>query len=351
MNQLIDVSDGVSGSLIDTGLISYNLKAYFSSYLNDDDWGAVNIEFLDGSGTRIGENQIDNEGDTSTWVQKSLLDFVPSETKTIRLNVYGHRITGGGPDGYIDNVDLQLTATLPELAVLVDRNTGSITMYNLTDNTENISGYSITSATYGSLKPASWLSIAENYDSGNPGPNQVDPTHPWSELTHANARGDLSEGDLFSGLGAGLPDDRVVNLGNAWITTPYEDLVFQYVSNGQVVNGIIEFVGNGNQPLPLGDLTANGTINSADWAIFRANQQVDMTGLSLAEAYKKGDLNRDLQNDHADFVLFKEVFDLTNGSGAFVAMLAAIPEPATAIMVLTSGLFVLPVGRRVARGK
>jgi hypothetical protein len=218
--------------------------------------------------------------------------------------------------------------------------TGNITMSNLTGALENISAYSITSA-FESLKPASWLSIAENYDSGNPGPNQVDPAHAWSELTNANAHGDLSETDFASGVGANLANQRTINLGNAWIATPTEDLVFQYISNGQVIDGIVTYIGNNNEPLPLGDLNANGSVTSADWAIFKGSQRGNFSGLSLAEAYRIGDLNGDLQNDHADFILFKEAYNEINGSGSFEAMLAAgpgVPEPTSIVLVLAGGL-------------
>lgn len=349
VSQIIDVSDGVSGALVPTGTIGYVLQGDMSSYLAQGDWGEVYVEFLNSSGAHIGAAQINNQNPGSTWLHKSSAGGVPAGTKTIHVSLIGHvGPVAGAPDGYIDNVDLQLTASVPQLVLLVDRNTGNITLNNLTGSLENISGYSITSE-FGGLKPASWLSIADNYDSGNAGPNQVDATNAWDELTMSSSRGDLSEGDLSSGTGANLADDRVVNLGNAWITTPVEDLLFQYISNGEVITGVVGYVGNNNDSLPLGDLNANGTINSTDWAIFRANQHADMTGLSLAEAYKLGDLNRDLQNDHADFILFKEVFEVTNGAGSFAAMLSSVPEPATAILVLAGGLFAVPIARRSAR--
>jgi hypothetical protein len=170
--------------------------------------------------------------------------------------------------------------------------------------------------------------------------------HAWSELTNPSLHTDLSEGDLASGVGAGLADLRLVDLGNAWIATPTEDLVFQYISGGQVIDGIVGYTDNNLRPLAFGDINASGAINSTDWAIFRANQRGDLSGLSPAEAYRLGDFNGDLQNDHADFIRFKEVFDATNGAGSFEAMLASIPEPSTAMLVLACGLFVLPMARR-----
>ena len=48
-----------------------------------------------------------------------------------------------------------------------------------------------------------------------------------------------------------------------------------------------------------------------------------------------------------DFVIFKTLFDAANGAGAFVTMLAAVPEPTSVVLVLTAGLFSLPLRQRV----
>jgi hypothetical protein len=345
VTQLIDVSGGLSGGLINAGVVGYELSGFFSSYLDDDDYGAVNVEFLNSANVRIGENEINAQGDTATWVQKMTTGGVPAGTTTVRISIFGVRITGGGPDGYIDNVDFQLSATPPELVAIVNRDTGNITIHNLTGSAENISGYSITSEFEG-LKPLSWTSIADNYDSGNPGPNQVDPAHAWTKLTDLNTHGDLSEADLVAGTGANLANNRTVNLGNTWIQTPTEDLIFRYVSNGQVVTGGVSFIGNDNESFAVADLNTNGVVNSADWAIFRANQHGDLSGLSLAEAYRAGDMNGDKLNNFDDFVAFKAAYEWANGGGSFAIMLSSIPEPSSIFLAITSGLLAMPLLRR-----
>jgi hypothetical protein len=227
-----------------------------------------------------------------------------------------------------------------------------MSLSNLTGGPVNIKSYSITSA-FEALDPANakWKSIAENYDAGNPGPNQVDSLHNWTELTVATANGDLSEADLESAMGAALPDDRVVPLGNAgtWISNPNEDLIFRYVSGTQLVRGIVTYTGNGGVALPNGDLNASGNINSADWVILRNNQHTNMSGLSLAEAYRLGDLSGDKLNNHADFVEFKTLYDAANGAGSFAAMVASLPEPSTSILILAAATIVLPAIRRRAK--
>lgn len=83
-----------------------------------------------------------------------------------------------------------------------------------------------------------------------------------------------------------------------------------------------------------GDLNLDGVINVADWGLFRAGQLVNMSGYTSAQALAAGDLNGDFRNDHADFVLFKSAYDVANGTGAFAAMAASVPEPGCAAGVV-----------------
>jgi hypothetical protein len=197
------------------------------------------------------------------------------------------------------------------------------------------------------LDPAGWLSIADNYDNGNPGPNQVD-TNPWAETTATNE--ELTEAESPAVNGATLANNRVVNLGNTWIKNPREDLVFSYTIAGdaQVRPGILTFTGNAGLNFARGDFNADGSITAADWMVFRTNQQADLSADSLAEAYRRGDLNGDKANNFDDFRAFKILFDEANGVGAFAAMAASVPEPSTVILVSLAGVSVISAARRAA---
>ncbi len=83
----------------------------------------------------------------------------------------------------------------------------------------------------------------------------------------------------------------------------------------------------------FGDINGSCSLNVDDWTQFRANQLADLTGLTHAQAYARGDLNGDFRNDHADFVLFKDAYDNAHGSGAFDAMLSIVPEPTAGPML------------------
>jgi hypothetical protein len=347
--QDIAVAAGDTGNAIASGFAGFNLSAYMSSYGTNNDIARANVEFRSSSGAVLGSSLLSDSdpGPDNVWNLNTKTGVIPIGTSTVRLSLYGTPVNGG-PDGYIDNVGFQVSIVpLPALRITVNRNSGSITLSNDTGATVNLSGYNILSDFQG-LNPANWLSITDNYDAGNPGPNQVDAAHSWSELTNASLHSDLSEADLQAGTGATLANGRTVNLGslNAWVKTSHEDLVFQYISAGQVKEGIVSFIGNNGNPFPNGDLNFDGNLTAADWAIFRNNQQTNLLTLTKAQAYQAGDLTGDLKNDHADCILFKQAYDAANGSGAFVGMLASVPEPSTTLLVLAAGTLIGSAARR-----
>lgn len=350
--QDINVAGGPSGTLISSGQAAYNLSAFFSSYLAQNDRGIVQIDFRDAASTSLGTATL-TDSDTSTWGQDFTGGSIPSATQSVRLSVYGIAFSGG-PDGYVDNIGFQVTNDVVQqfLAITVDRDTGGITLANRTGAAVNLSAYSITSAFEG-LTPASWRSIADNYDAGNPGPNQVDAAHQWTKLTDPATHTDLSEADLDAGpsTGASLANNRIVNLSTAggWIKTPREDLVFSYISAGVVKTGIVAYAGHGSQPFANGDLNTDGVINAADWMILRVNQHTNMTSLSLAQAYRLGDLTSDKTSNHADFAAFKTAYETVNGVGSFAALLATVPEPSAAVLLVGVGVALLPAARRSER--
>jgi hypothetical protein len=348
--QDINVSTGASGTLIAGGTAAYRISAFFNSYQAQGDIGHLHLDFRNSGGTSIGTAEVPGLLPLNEWTQNSRGGLIPVGTHTVRVSIFGTTPVAGGPDGYMDNVDFQVTNEViqPTLSITVNRDSGAITLANQTGSAVPIKSYSITSA-FEALDPVHWRSIADNYDAGSPGPNQVDAAHNWSELTDPTANGDLSEADLETGVGASLADGRTVNLGNAdtWIKNPTEDLFFQYISGAEVVQGVVQFTGNGNMKFQHGDIANPGNgINSGDWMVLRANQHTNMSSKSLAEAYRLGDLNGDKLNNHADFIEFKALYDAANGAGSFVAMLASIPEPTTSLLVLTAGVLTLAMRRR-----
>jgi hypothetical protein len=96
----------------------------------------------------------------------------------------------------------------------------------------------------------------------------------------------------------------------------------------------------------LGDFNLSGTITSADWAILRTNLRRVLSGQTHQQAYFLGDVTADLTINHDDFAAFKSIYDAANGAGAFVALLATVPEPTTCGLISSVAVFVLGGARR-----
>jgi hypothetical protein len=108
-------------------------------------------------------------------------------------------------------------------------------------------------------------------------------------------------------------------------------------SGNAILNGF-ELYFIDSTPRPLVDLNSDGDLNLADLGLFAAGMHTSLAGLPFADAYAHGDLNGDFQNNYADFVLFRNAYDLWNGNNAFVAGMEQVPEPASAGLLLVAVL-------------
>ena len=240
---------------------------------------------------------------------------------------------------YYDNMSLDV----PPLFLEVDRDSSGLSLVNNTGVDLDILGYSITSAA-GALDQGGWTPISGNYDApSNGGDGSVDSDDPWTILTAAGSHTDLSESELAGGNGGVL--GASIDFGSAWLKSPTEDLRMELLlASGKRSPVVVNYVGNDGEPYAVGDLNFDGDINEFDWPMFRSGSFADLSGLSVLEAYYRGDLNGDGANDLTDFDVFKTEFDGANGVGAFDAMIAAVPEPATWVL-LAMGAFLM-IGKR-----
>jgi len=98
---------------------------------------------------------------------------------------------------------------------------------------------------------------------------------------------------------------------------------------------------------PLGDLDFDGDLGPEDWLVLSAWAETSTAGLSVLDAYARGDLNGDGRNDVLDFSVFKDLYTSANGPAAFAKMIAGVPEPSGLLAAAFSLSLVVGVGRRV----
>ena len=96
----------------------------------------------------------------------------------------------------------------------------------------------------------------------------------------------------------------------------------------------VNFINNSGLRWATGDFNFDGSITVADYTILATYAETDPTGLSAAEAYRRGDLSGDSLNSLLDFAQFKTIYETANGAGSFAAMLAGVPEPGGLVLLL-----------------
>ena len=286
------------------------------------------------NGAAVGSAEIatflDTLPDVNNWLGRSQWPDQLYDGAIDEFRIYSHALTAGevttsfntGPD------------PSPSPTLLVDRDTGMVSVANQTPGSIQLKGYSIMSAA-GGLDPAMWVSI----DAGN----TFDPNGTWTaqSSTSTNLAESVTGGTLDGGSLAASASRAI---GTPWRQTPFEDLVFSYTLGDDTTGlGVVQFSGT---PLERSDLNGDGQVNAADWAIFVVNAYTNISGETAVGAYLKGDLDGDIDNDYADFLLFKGDFVAANGAAAFAALTGQVPEPSSAVLVM---LALSLLGRRVRR--
>lgn len=238
-----------------------------------------------------------------------------------------------------DNFRIETSTPPATPAVTINRETGAVTLINETNQPLSMTIYSLTT-TAGGFNQANWSKIETQ---------NLDTNDDWITLTNPSSTTDLSEATLGEyTLGAiGSATDRI-NLGNAWVKSPFEDVQIEVRdAAGNDVPVLVRYIGNGGQPLTLADYNGNGIVDSNDWATVRNNLISDVSALQPFQRYLAGDLNSDGQVNSTDFRQFKTLYEADNGLGSFAALLA-VPEPTSACLVLV-GLAMLRTRRSIGR--
>ena len=206
---------------------------------------------------------------------------------------------------------------LPE--VEVNKVTGEISIHdNSSPEPIVMRGYQLSSAS-GSLDTVGW----ESWDSTGLDGNT------WTEANPSSTQ--LAELNLTSNGAVSGNGSRSLGMAYGGGQDGPEDLLFEYLIPGSPFPIALPI--NYMQPtMTPGDLNFDTQINAADWFLYAAGLGSDLTGLSTLEAFAKGDVDGDFDNDFEDFLLFKEIYENANGPGSLAALLSA-PEPATGLLI------------------
>jgi hypothetical protein len=221
----------------------------------------------------------------------------------------------------------------PLPVLVVNRDTGAISLANQTAGNIQLKGYTISSAA-GALNPATWTSVDAD--------NTFDNNGTWTASSSTNLQlaesvtgGTLDGGSLGAGASRGV--------GTPWVKTPVEDVTFGFtLGDNSTGTGLVQYTGTA---AIRSDLNGDGAITPADWAVFVPNSSTAFAADPAAVAYRKGDLDGDRDNDFSDFRLFKADFIAANGEPAFATLVGAVPEPAGVTMLLAA-LLALAAARR-----
>lgn len=139
---------------------------------------------------------------------------------------------------------------------------------------------------------------------------------------------DRSSSASLGQLQSGLDADPLVAAANS-------DVMFTYsLASGDIVTGVVEYFFEEVQGVP-GDFNNDGVVNTADYTVWRDNLggTFDLNGNGNETGGSAGVV------DSADYTLWKQNFG--NSTGALQAVThsnAAVPEPATAALVLLAAI-------------
>jgi len=328
--QDLPVNAGATGTQISSGEAAVKLSAYMSSYLNDNDFGIVHVQFKNSGGTTIGSVQIadTDPGPGNVWSLTSGVSFIPAATTTLRVSLFGG-VRNSGTDGYIDNVDVQVTnAANVLLFAQVNTTTGQVSIRNQTGQPVPIDYYEITSAA-SALNRGSWSSLQDQNLAGFPAGNGTG--NGWEE-GGGGGNGAISESNLTGN--SLVTNGANIGLGATFNTAGAHDLAFRYgVLSPQTLDA---------------DFDADGDVDGNDFLRWQR-------GVNVGTTKGQGDADNDGDVDSADLTILKGEF----GQGAFggpstlvqgfvryvTSGAAAVPEPAS-IVIVGVGLAVLQLTRR-----
>jgi hypothetical protein len=295
--------------------------------------------YLDGAlvgTTPVGASTLSTLSNNLAYLGRSVYQFDPNFIGTINeFRIHDNAFSAAQMSASVAAGPAGLAGPTLE----INRTTGAMSLTNQGTPLQ-IFSYSVDSPS-GALNPANWTTVTGHFDAPPSGNGSFDANDAWTVVTSTNQQ--ISEEEPLDG-GAddgGALGNVAFSAGGAWIKSFREDVT---ITTQALIGGVpttftpaVKYVGNGGQAYKRSDLNFDNAVTAADWILFRTNSKTTINpALSDAQSYALGDLDGNQTNDFFDFRLFQQDFDAANGVGAFAATIGAVPEPSTAILMLTA---------------
>src|SRR5712671_3859869 len=119
VTQTNSLTRAITTAQIDASQGHYSFSAWFSTYLGQNDYSDLTLQFLDGSFNGVGSpvnigglafvSALPGGSGVRAWGKDTKSDFVPASARYAALTSVSHALSGS-PDGYVDLVGLDVTA-------------------------------------------------------------------------------------------------------------------------------------------------------------------------------------------------------------------------------------------------
>lgn len=215
-----------------------------------------------------------------------------------------------------------------ELRLSIHILSGQTYLQNVGTEAEQLVAYTLTSPS-GSMFTPNWLPITDRLDLDGNG--TFDSNSPWVILAPMEplpTATELTEGALWGGGGLLSSGERIY-FGNLWDPNGTLDLSLSVVDSDLNFREVDVFY------LPAGDFNLDGTVDAADYTLWRNSLGATGPGL-LADA------NGDEMVDQEDYLLWKSSFGTSHfmapAAGVLQLALAhSVPEPKSLLLALAGG--------------
>jgi PEP-CTERM motif len=222
---------------------------------------------------------------------------------------------------YVDNLRLEQISTPDLLTLEIDRSNGIGTLKNLTSNPISWNYFDIKSAG-GSLNASGWSSLDDQ---------NTDGAGTWIKAGGSSAT-EVAEASLL-GSHVMMPNDTISlgNLYNNGINAEDLDFVIRRADGpiDRTYDQLVTYINMAPEGA-IGDYNNDGTVNAADYTVWRNNLGADGSVLLHRDSANSGNVNED------DYNSWKAHFGETAGGGSGGLAANSVPEPSAFVLGLVA---------------